>query len=72
MRLDVLPCFMEASLYNQATQSFVNKRCPTFSCVLNYETIRKSQNSHTFLNFKSYSNEANKSIMLKFIQISLQ
>ncbi len=42
--LDVLPCFMEASLCDQATQPSVNKRCPTFSCVLNYETIRKSQN----------------------------
>jgi hypothetical protein len=66
--LDVLPWFMEASICDQATQCWVNKRCPTFSCVLNYETIRKSQNWHTFLNFKSYSNEANKSTMLKFIQ----
>ncbi len=70
--LDVLPCFIEASLWDQATQPFVNKRCPTFSCVLYYETIGKSQNWDTFLNFKSYSNEANQSIMLKFIQRSLQ
>jgi hypothetical protein len=70
--VDVLPCFMVASLCDQATQPFVNKKCPTFSCVLNYETIRLSQYQHTFLNFKSYSNEANKSIMLKFIQRSLQ
>jgi hypothetical protein len=63
---------MEASICDQATQPLVNKRCATFSCVLNYETIRKSQNWHNFLNFKSYSNEANKSIMLKFIQRPLQ
>jgi hypothetical protein len=31
---------LEASLCDQATQPFVNKRCPTFSCVLNYETSR--------------------------------
>jgi hypothetical protein len=63
---------MEASICDQATQPLVNKRCATFSCVLNYETIRKSQNWHNFLNFKSYSNEAKKIIIIKFIQTPLQ
>jgi hypothetical protein len=42
-----------------------------FIYLMNHDIIRKSQNCHTFL-FQIYSNEANKNIMLKFIQKSNQ
>jgi hypothetical protein len=42
-----------------------------FIYLMNHDTIKKPQNCHTFL-FQIYSNEANKNIMLKFIQRSTQ
>ncbi len=61
--------FVNACFYHQATQTFVSKRCATFSFI--FLTMKLFGNYKIDTPF-FISNEMNKNIMLNFIQIFIK